>query len=365
MCGPRCGTHAGSWASTVLAFLIGACVWPDFEALLAGAPFTAEPSARASIETTAVQSVADSAADFVEIRAQINFVYARSSPRDRTYNVRCVVGRNTWLLEDDFITSTHHTYWFDGSHLVEETVAAEPGSGKGLGKEPARANGPDAAERFIRRDDSADGNPGQPPRVSDRMELTGRIAWLAFCSSPCLSREGHKLYPPSDFWKEYVNGSDFLEKTTRFEDELGLPDRVLLFANEEQPLLEYRVLLTTNAMGWIFPAEFTAVQYAPSGTKGWVVDFVVKGKVTSIGAGKEPRIEPPHSAKSPPREPPLNGASQQKKPKNTNGQSHSGRLPNADVKLSFRMANGGLTVAAEPPSVRRQVRLPPFYPATR
>ena len=98
----------------------------------------------------------------------------------------------------------------------------------------------------------------------------------------------HKLYPPWDFWKEYVDPSTFVEKTTRFEDDLGLPKTLLLFSGEHQPVVDYRVSVTTNVAGWLFPHSFFLLQYNPTGTKGWMLTLLAHGRVSSIVTTTDP-----------------------------------------------------------------------------
>jgi len=143
--------------------------------------------------------------------------------------------------------------------------------------------------------ESLDGNPGRPVRNMDL--LSGpctRICWLAFCSGGCLKREGCRIFPPSDIWKEtvaaFTNPSGFADQTAVFEDRLGLPRTVDLYTTNQQVVLQYRTLLTTNVLGWDFPLDFCLAQYRPVGRKGWELDLTANGKITAIGLGSEPPI---------------------------------------------------------------------------
>lgn len=116
-----------------------------------------------------------------------------------------------------------------------------------------------------------------------RMDLRGRICWLAFCSGSALQREGRQLNPPSDLWKQLVfapNG--FSDKTTVFNDGLGLPRSLELFTPDQKRIFQYQVRQTTNIAGWEAPLEFYGVQYRPATTNGWELQMTFKGKVTAI-----------------------------------------------------------------------------------
>jgi hypothetical protein len=110
----------------------------------------------------------------------------------------------------------------------------------------------------------------------------GNISWLAFCSGPFLSQKGNGLPLPSDLWKEHLPKSwQTSEKITRFDDELGLPERLVLYHNS-QPVLQYRVTLTTNVLDWTFPREFYLAHYIPAGTNAWQLHLTAKGRLLSI-----------------------------------------------------------------------------------
>jgi hypothetical protein len=143
--------------------------------------------------------------------------------------------------------------------------------------------------------DSTDGNPGKPPRESDLLTMpSGRIAWLAFCSGSCLRREGRKLYPPADLWKEFISQTNFTDHTTQFEDAMGLPKQVKLLTSSDQCVLDYRVLSSTNILGCEFPVEFYVAQYTPAPRKGpergWELHFTARGKLTHIAPANKARL---------------------------------------------------------------------------
>jgi hypothetical protein len=183
----------------------------------------------------------------------------------------CVVGTNRWFIECGN-TKTRNSYWFNGTNILEQISGGVP------------------VESLASVSKSADGNPGRPVRVADRMTFNtrGRICWLAVCSGPCLKRDGRKIFPPDDMWKEsFLAFSGWTDKTTVFADSLGLPKSLTLLTTNNQPILQYQVHESTNFLGWNIPLEFYLVQYIQTGTNVWGLDWTAKGKVTDIGIGAE------------------------------------------------------------------------------
>jgi hypothetical protein len=213
-------------------------------------------------------------AQFVDLTAEIEVTEGPSNHLSTyTTAVHCVVGTNSWEIDSVCGTITSQS-WFTGAKILESI----PGP------------------RIM---DSLDGNPGLPVRQSDRLTVAERIAWLAFCSAPCLSRKEHQLFPPKDLWKETISApSGFLERTTMLENDGDLPKSVDLQTTNGQPVLRFRVTATTNALGHEFPLEFSLAQYRPAflreahrfGTNGWLLDLTAKGKVKSVGVGIEPQV---------------------------------------------------------------------------
>ena len=184
-----------------------------------------------------------------------------------THSLLCQIDASSKLFEHTVITKS-----LDADAMRK---LSHPGMPAGTSPKPGRT--------FTRIYESADGNPGRPIRVSDLLASNAaRTAWLALCSGPCL-REGHsQLYPPNDLWKEVVRGSQFNLKSSLYPDPLSLPENILLYADEHQPLFQYGANLVTNVGDWTVPLSFHLLQYCPTGTKGWMLDFLAKGKVTSV-----------------------------------------------------------------------------------
>lgn len=120
-------------------------------------------------------------------------------------------------------------------------------------------------------------------------------------SGQALKRKGRQLFPPSDLWKQVVEApSGFLQETKTFGDALGLPKSVTLLTQNGQPVFQYRVLASTNVLGWQMPLEFWMVQYRPHyvgelqtfATNAWELDFCARGKINTVGPGRKPQISP-------------------------------------------------------------------------
>jgi len=220
--------------------------------------------------------------------------------------VHCVVGTNTWMMEGHFSQNANVTRWFTGTNILQHSIITEempPATTKRIAEISGLAVGtPPVGSKSTRVHESADGNPGHPARVIDLMDLQGRICWLAFCSGSALKREGRRLFPPSDLWKELVAApSGFMDKVSVFDDSLGLPKSIELFTPQDQLIFQYQVRQSTNVLGWNFPLEFYLVQYRPARlrtktspdrprTNSWELQLTAKGRVTSIKEGTAPEI---------------------------------------------------------------------------
>ncbi len=217
----------------------------------------------------------------------------------KTDTVHCVIGTDTWLMEGDFIRNYFTKIWFTGTNIIEEAVITQEPSEAEL-RQPlvikyGLTNSPPVGTKTSKTYYTADGNPGRPIREPDLLGVRESICWLALCSGSALQREGRKLFPPSVFWKHVVSApTGFTDKTTVFEDGLGLPRSVELFTPEQCRIFQYQVRQTTNINGWEIPLEFYGVQYQPAETNGWKLHLTFKGKVTAIAVGSEPQT-PEHN----------------------------------------------------------------------
>ena len=240
-------------------------------------------------------------AQYVDLTAEIEFYRWSTSTPATTQTIRCVVGTNTWQMEGDFCGNCKRSYWFNGREIIEHSVIDRV-SPQVL-SEP-EVDSPPLGSESTQVYDTNDGSPSLPRSAvgPDRMTLTGRIAWLAFCSGPYLKHEERELFPPNDFWKELINGDHFSDQTVVFSDPFGLPKSVDLFSTNNQPVVQYRVTASTNVLGREFPTEFYLAQYCPAplpgqagittGANGWQLQYTAKCKVTGVRPGIEPRFPP-------------------------------------------------------------------------
>ncbi|HEY5915269.1 MAG TPA: hypothetical protein VJA21_32205 [Verrucomicrobiae bacterium] len=79
-----------------------------------------------------------------------------------------------------------------------------------------------------------------------------------------------------------LSNAEFQVKSELYKDDLSLAKNILCYANEHQPLFQYRVNMSTNIGDCTLPLTFQFIQYCPTGTKGWMLDFLVQGRVTSV-----------------------------------------------------------------------------------
>lgn len=245
-----------------------------------------------------------SVAQFVELTAQIDINEWGAHSMVAAQNFHLVVGTNSWRMDGDLCGNCEMTYWFTGDRIIEHTKNTKVPVTDGVELSQEESN------RFLGSESTRvfelpDGNPSfsWTARVPQGLELLGRIGWLAFCSGPYLQREGRVVFPPSDEWRELINTKTFSDVTVRFKDSFGLPKLLELYTTNSpkvQPVLQYRVMTSTNIMGWEFPLEFKMAQYRPApvpgfpgfiaGTNGWELDFVARGKLTAIGPGRRPEV---------------------------------------------------------------------------
>lgn len=244
-------------------------------------------------------------AQFVDLKAEIEF-YNWSTNAPKIAKIHCIVGTNSWEMDGDFCENCDQKYWFTGKRIIEHAIITRL-----LTNDPPDWVAAAIGSETSRISESVDGNPGTVSACGpngqkldfgpDYLCPMGRIAWLAFCSGPCLRHPGRQIFPPSDLWKELVCApSGFSDKTKAFDDPLGLPESVDLYAPKTEPVVQYRVISSTNFLGWHFPLEFNMAQYRPAplpekqwmtiGTNGWELHFTARGRVTAIGVGNKPQI---------------------------------------------------------------------------
>lgn len=237
------------------------------------------------------------ATDFIELEAEIE-IEPWPVGSARKYEVRCLVGKNEWLVAGTFRGRDPVTYWFTGTNIIEQVVGAAPGRQEvRQGREGVVhiwQESPRGLRLVTTRTESVDGNPGRPRYQTDLMPAPAALAWLAFCSGRLLSQEPCTLLPVGDLWKQVMPVSSFRNHAEFFENKFNLPKRVDLFTPEGQLVFQYHGLLTTNLLGWEFPREFRFAQYRPMrlpeqrtfSTNHWEIDFLARGVVKSLGPAK-------------------------------------------------------------------------------
>jgi hypothetical protein len=247
------------------------------------------------------------AAQFVDVTVEIEIYQSPAGHFTKT--VHFLVGTNSWQMDGEFLQGAKSTAWFTGASIIEnEELPHLPRTNQTLVNWKEGATGESSSfvqvatphgQRWTSQFECLDGNPCRQHKM-DVLTLQGRIGWLAFCSGPFLKRSGRQIFPPSDIWKEVISApTGFSDRTAVFEDSLGLPKHLELYTTNNQPVLQYHVLSSTNVLSWEFPLEFYLAQYSPIyqapesqhiENRGWELYISAKGKVTAIGPGNQPQI---------------------------------------------------------------------------
>ena len=265
--------------------------------------FSAHCSKRFISFVALLYSLGVGSAQFVEVTALVNLSDISVHPTEQVLTIHLVVGTNSWRMDGDFCSNCTATYWFTGGTIIEHTKITKMPSTDGIELSEAEISRIIGAES-TRAYECPDGNPNRPSAEGPmQLEVLGRIGWLAFCSGPYLKREGREMLPPNDLWRHSIPAKAFRDITVSFDDNFGLPKRMDLYATNSpnvQPVLQYRVVSSTNILGWEIPMEFKIAQYRRAslpgspgfiaGTNGWELEFVATGKVTAVGPGMNPQI---------------------------------------------------------------------------
>jgi hypothetical protein len=240
-------------------------------------------SALIAISLVAAITVAQGATpDFVDIRAEFNCTHrvqvgTNWHQNEWRHSVHCVVGMNVWLIEGDFAGNADIARLFTGTKVVERVVLTK---GVAIGRKWT--------------------NTWPSEGVISNAAGAESLAWLAFCSGPYLKKTPAIPLPYPGGYFPHVNH----DHRQVFHDGLGLPSRVEFFlpraladgsSNVYSPDASYKVVESTNFLGWTFPLRFEARQSAgPGGGNGVELydgaDIVIVGHVTSIQHGKKPKM---------------------------------------------------------------------------
>jgi hypothetical protein len=233
--------------------------------------------------------------DYVEITTELKSAWkSKNKTNHHATEATCVVGDKTWFISGNFLNNAEAEYWLVGTNVVERRTihgnkyfeqAKEFVSEKILRRPPAsrfstNRNGP-ILLRPRAGEVSTIVHPS--PRGQPAGEGSANLVWLAFCSGPYLKYPGRQvpmpLGPPSQAF-------GFRDQTVEFNDVLGLPKTVELYAADGRAVCEYKVLQATNFFGRSFPLKFRLVQQRRAG--GAKTELV--GRVTSIRIGAEPKL---------------------------------------------------------------------------
>jgi hypothetical protein len=200
-------------------------------------------------------------------------------PHEWHHSVHCVVGTNLWFIEGDFTSNADSSRLFTGTNVVEHVVL-----NKGFSAGKSWTN----------------------TWLSDGIISNGagaqNLAWLAFCSGPYLKKV---RVIPLPYAGGYFSDNVSHDHRQLFHDELGLPSSVEFFLLRASPDGSrtlygpdgsYKVVESTNFLGWTFPLRFEARQSAgPGGGNGMGLydgaDLVIVGHLTSIQHGREASIQ--------------------------------------------------------------------------
>jgi hypothetical protein len=237
-------------------------------------------------------------AQFVEVTAELEMVrwnyggqHEPPSAVWKTWRTRCVVGTNSWLMETEFAPA-RHAWLFNGSSVIAYTVLTDYPSDRKelykknhpetvLGKGYSNTNATDIGVPFL--------GPAFP--AGRLFDSNMNIPWLAFCSAPYLKAKPEHVPLPTDGLSAY--GIRHTDDTTLFEDSLGLPRAVDLIAATNQPVCRYRVLESTNVLGWNFPLRFAVAEYLANRDGRWELKESTSGWIIDIRASEAPQLPTP------------------------------------------------------------------------
>ncbi len=240
------------------------------------------------------------AAQFVDVTAEFEMVRwnhggtnAPPSAVLKTWRTRCVVGTNSWLMEGEFAPA-RHAWLFNGSNVVAYTVLTDYPSDR---KELYKKSHPETVlgKGYSMTNEFGIGLPPLGPargagRLLDSAAFVN-IPWLAFCSAPYLKvKPGHLPLPTHDVRDYYIRHTD---DTTLFEDNLGLPRAVDFMTATNQPMCRYRVLESTNVLGWNFPLRFVVAEYRPERDGHWELLESTSGRIIDTRPGEAPQLPTP------------------------------------------------------------------------
>jgi hypothetical protein len=220
------------------------------------------------------------------------------------FPVKCVVGLRRWWIETHFVPNSIATYYFDGSNVYsgEQIIGGwSEETKKALAARPTPFSEPSDTVKSIRWITIS-------PTSDPAGNLGVNLPWLAFCSGDFLRQAGRIIPLPVTIARAMRDAYAYVDKTTTFEDELGLPTTAKLFFStnqfersaqyarlgrqtrtyrtqtmpDGQLKFRYEVGHSTNVLGWHFPVTFHFVQYAYDEQGSWRPRYEGQGQALSF-----------------------------------------------------------------------------------
>lgn len=150
---------------------------------------------------------------YVEIAAELeSFSYklgddlrTGKNPIRYNYSLNCIVGANDWRIDSRREAASSFQCWFDGTNTYLHLGSAGSSS--------------------VHVKASRDGHP--------LGSLNLNLPWLAFCSGTYLKRENRLIPFPLTESRHTPDTLAYTDKTTVFEDDLGLPRSIAMFASDK------------------------------------------------------------------------------------------------------------------------------------
>ena len=255
------------------------------------------------------------AEEFVHISCEIETLSHHSKnpngepiEKTRTFPVKCIIQRNEWRIEVDFLSNAKEIFYFDGTNVYKRTQ---------ITKDLPESNEPGP---FGSPAPTGDTNiwitisPGPCP-----LEHMGiNVPWFAYCSGSYLKQPGRVIPLPISLGRHSRDCFGYVDITETFDDDLGLPKNSRLFTSREQlkaslsdrrvrlgkaqreptdvlvrakdGLLkcEYSVEAATNFLGWSFPLKFVLTQYQLNEKGETELEYRAVGKTLAIQQVPQP-----------------------------------------------------------------------------
>ena len=181
--------------------------------------------------------VPKAAAQYIEITAEIESLAYRSDQPDaeakarpKRFSVLCITGNGRWRIENDWVAGGLNKWLFDGTNIYESLQVIKPPPEET--QERLKGTLRFATVPF----DQAKSNLTihiWPAKDSHPLGDVGvNIPWLAFCSGPCLKREGRLISLPCEILRHTPDRYAYTDKTETFQDACGLPSSIDLFLSK-------------------------------------------------------------------------------------------------------------------------------------